>query len=67
MQQGGQREPTKCGFCRDKKASICCHCAGKDLREARVEVDYTYRMKRDLEKALEKRIEAFMSINDKKK
>ena len=53
---------TKCGVCRDNQAKLCARCANDCLKVGRVQLDYTYRMKRGLQKLMEKH---FKRLSDK--
>lgn len=46
----------KCHFCLSNCGQLCQVCGNHLLRTAKVEASYTYLMKRELEKQLEKRV-----------
>ena len=54
---------TKCAICLDNTAKLCANCSNDILKCSRIELDYTYRMCRDMQKTLEKRIRQY---HDKK-
>jgi phosphoribosyl-dephospho-CoA transferase len=53
---------TKCIICQ-KQGHLCQTCSNSYLKPVQVEIDYTYRMKREFEKLLEKKIDQINKID----